>query len=141
MARKRWNIAVTDKVQAQKIAENCGIDPFIAIILMARGCNTPEAVKNFFAGSECLASPFEFKDMDKAVLRIQRAVDEFERIIIYGDYDADGITSTALLYSYLTSIGADVSYYIPEREEGYGLNRDAIDKIREQGTSLDNNCR
>ena len=136
MARKRWNIAATDKQQALQLAESCGIDPFIAIILMARGCSTPDAVKNFFAGSECLASPFELKDMDRAVSRIQRAIDEFEKISIYGDYDADGITSTALLYSYLTSVGADVSYYIPEREDGYGLSRDAIDKIKEQGTSL-----
>ena len=136
MARKKWKIAATDKAQAIALAKHCGIDPFIAIILMARGYNTPEEIKKFFSGDEHLSSPLELKDMDKAVERIQRAVDEFEKIIIYGDYDADGITSTALLYSYLNSIGADVSYYIPEREEGYGLNIKAIDKIKDQGVSL-----
>ena len=82
MARKRWNIASTDKQKALHLAEICGIDPFIAIILMARGCSTPDSIKNFFAGSECVTSPFELKDMESAVSRIQRAIDEFERITI-----------------------------------------------------------
>ncbi len=136
MARKKWNIAPTDKAEALRLAESCGIDPFIVIILMARGCKTPEDIKSFFAGGDCFAPPLELKDMDRAVKRITKAIDGFEKTVIYGDYDADGITSTVLLYSYLTSVGADVSYYIPEREEGYGLNAGAIDKIKEMGASL-----
>mgnify|MGYP002243091698 FL=1 len=64
--------------------------------------------------------------------RIHQALDQFEKICIYGDYDADGVTSTSLLYSYLESLGADVMYYIPEREsEGYGMNIDAVRKLSE----------
>lgn len=64
------------------------------------------------------------RDMDKAVARIRRAVEDFEKIAVYGDYDADGVTATAMLFSYLQAMGADVLYYIPQREgEGYGMNR------------------
>ncbi|MBQ6498363.1 MAG: single-stranded-DNA-specific exonuclease RecJ, partial [Ruminococcus sp.] len=83
------------------------------------------------------ASPFEIKDMDNAVERIQAAVECGERICVYGDFDADGVTSTALLYSYLSDIGADVIYYIPSREsEGYGMNKGAVSKIYERGVKL-----
>ena len=77
------------------------------------------------------------KDMDCAVARIQRAIENFETICVYGDYDADGVTSTAMLYSYLESCGANVMFYIPLREqEGYGLNLEALDQLHEQGVQL-----
>ena len=81
--------------------------------------------------------PLLLPDMEKAVDRIRRAVDEMDRIAVYGDYDADGVTSTAILYSYLESCGADVMFYIPEREgEGYGMNTGAIDTLHERGVRL-----
>ncbi|HAY74030.1 MAG TPA: single-stranded-DNA-specific exonuclease RecJ, partial [Ruminococcaceae bacterium] len=79
----------------------------------------------------------DFPDMYAAVKRIQKALDEFERIAVYGDYDADGVTSTALLYSYLEMQGADVVYYVPNRHtEGYGLSYEAIDKLSMMGVKL-----
>ncbi|MEE0060581.1 MAG: single-stranded-DNA-specific exonuclease RecJ, partial [Acutalibacteraceae bacterium] len=86
---------------------------------------------------EELDDPFLLIDMDKATNRIFKALNNNERICIYGDYDADGVTSTALLYDYLSSLGADVAYYIPSREaEGYGMNNEAIDKIAKAEAKL-----
>lgn len=86
---------------------------------------------------EILNSNKPMKDMDLAVTRIRKAINDEEKIAIYGDYDCDGITSTALLYSYLESEGADISYYIPSREtEGYGLNIDAIKSLKENDIDL-----
>ena len=77
------------------------------------------------------------KDMDKAVQRIHQAIDRFERIAVYGDYDADGVTATSILYSYLSAVGANVMYYIPQREgEGYGMNIQAVEKLRSYDVDL-----
>lgn len=84
-----------------------------------------------------IASPFEIKDMKKGADRILSAIDNDELICVYGDYDADGVTSTALLYSYLETVGANAMYYIPSREtEGYGMNKGAIDILAEKGVKL-----
>ena len=84
-----------------------------------------------------LYNPFLLKDMDKAVNRILSALENKEKIIIYGDYDVDGITSTSILFLFLKENGAIVDYYIPNRmEEGYGLNLEAINKIKDKGTDL-----
>ncbi|MBR6512976.1 MAG: DHH family phosphoesterase, partial [Clostridia bacterium] len=81
--------------------------------------------------------PFLLPDMQKAVDRINDAIFDFEKICIYGDYDADGITSTAVLYSYLEAQGANVTYMLPDRtEDGYGLSRAVVDKIKALGTEL-----
>ena len=83
------------------------------------------------------ADPFDFPDMYKAVRRIKTALDNFERIAVYGDYDADGVTATALLYSYLALQGADVVFAVPNRHtEGYGLSYGAIDNISRMGAKL-----
>lgn len=75
--------------------------------------------------------------MDKAADRVRFAVENGEKICVYGDYDADGVTSTALLYSYLETVGANVMYYIPSREsEGYGMNMSAIDKLNDENVDL-----
>ncbi len=89
-------------------------------------------------GDDELSDPFLLQDMDKAVERIGRAVEEGQKICIYGDYDCDGITSTVLLfYTYLQSIGADVFFYIPDRDrEGYGMNAGAVQAVAAKGTSL-----
>jgi len=84
-----------------------------------------------------LHSPFLMKDMDKAVTRIARALKDRQKIVIYGDYDVDGITGTAILYNFLQELGGDCSYFIPEREkEGYGLNLEAIRQFKEKGAGL-----
>ena len=84
-----------------------------------------------------ICDPFTLPDMEKACERIKSAIDEGEKITIFGDYDADGVTSTALLYSYLSGAGANVDYYIPDRAgEGYGMNVPAIATLKERGTKL-----
>ena len=134
---KQWSIAKFDKDAAGKLAQNSGIAPFLAMLLSIRGFDTAYKIDTFLNDEPQIADPFEIKDMDKAVKRITKAVENFERICVYGDYDADGVTSTALLFSYLEAIDANVMYYIPSREdEGYGLNCNAIDYLKEQNVSL-----
>lgn len=137
MSIKKWCLMPYDKASAENFAEQMGIPLPLAILLQTRGITNTEQAEEFFSQSSPLEDPFSLPDMEKAVERITRALDSFEKIAVYGDYDADGVTSTAMLYSYLESCGADVLYYIPEREgEGYGLNLGAIDTLREQGVRL-----
>lgn len=134
--RKKWVVSPCDRELAADIAENCGIEPFAALLLCARGLTDEFEVESFLFDTE-LIDPFTLPDMEKACERVHKAVDEGERITVFGDYDADGVTSTALMYSFLSSRGAVVDYYIPDRaEEGYGMNNRAIDSLKERGTSL-----
>jgi single-stranded-DNA-specific exonuclease len=118
--------------------EAAGISPLTAATLCARGFDTPEKALHFLSTNPGLMhDPWLLKDMDKAVARIHQAMERTEKIAVFGDYDVDGITSTALLTSYLRSQGCLVIPYIPDRlEEGYGLNPAAIVKLRTQGVSL-----
>lgn len=126
-----------DKEAAARLAEEAGIDPFLALLLTSRGVADLEAAEGFLLSHEPGDDPFGFADMDLAVERIQRAVDEGERIAVYGDYDADGITSTVLLYSYLLSKNANVIYHIPKREgDGYGLGNAALERLAADGVRL-----
>lgn len=130
MSIKRWRVLQHDDSAAAKFAEETGIPRLLAVLLQTRGIADGAAAEDFFSGEPALSDPFAMADMEKAVERINRAVDNFEKIAVYGDYDADGVTATAMLYSYLEACGADVTYYIPEREgEGYGLNMGAIDTL------------
>ena len=137
MAHSKWIVADADKEKASALSEKLNIDPLIAFLLVSRGIDDELNASGFLYGSDAYTSPYSLKDMDKAVERINRALDNSERICVYGDYDCDGVTSTALLFSLLESLGADVIYYIPNRlTEGYGMNMTAIDKIRALGTDL-----
>lgn len=137
MSRKKWMISSADKDLAFDIAEEFGIEPFAALLLVSRGITDDEEINSFFSDSCRLSSPYEIKDMDKAVFRIRTAIEKGEKITVYGDYDADGVTSTALLYRFLDYQGCDVNYYVPDRkDEGYGLNKNAIKKIKDEGTNL-----
>ncbi len=138
MSRKKWIVKSGDKENATKISEALNISPYAALIASTRGINTVEEAKDFFGiGERKSVDPMDFPDMYTAVKRIQKALDDFERIAIYGDYDADGVTSTSLLYSYLEMQGADVVYYVPNRHtEGYGLSYEAIDKLSMMGVKL-----
>lgn len=137
MAFKRWAIAQCDRVKASAISQNLNIDTFVANLLVSRGIDDELAVSEFLSDSRRLVSPFKFTDMEKAARCIKSAVEQGERICIYGDYDCDGVTATALLYTFLESLGADVSYYIPNRlTDGYGMNKSAIDEIKSRGTQL-----
>lgn len=125
---KKWLIRPCDEAAACRISEETGLPEFLARLLAARGMDTPEKASDFLDGDGTVFhDPFLLEDMDRAVERIHRAIREKERILIYGDYDVDGVSSVSALYLYLSGKGADVCYYIPERlEEGYGLNADAL---------------
>lgn len=138
VGRKKWSVSAFDKNLCAEISHQYGVSPFAALIAVAKGMTDESELDEFF-GSEniYLSDPYELPDMEKAVLAIRKAVEEKEKIAVFGDYDADGVTSTALLYLYLKKRGADVIYYIPDRNsEGYGMNGDAIDKIKSQGVKL-----
>lgn len=135
---KVWSVAKVNKERAIAMANKLEIPPLLAMMLDIRGITKEEDVINFLQENKDFSDPFLMKDMDKAVERITTAVENGEKICIYGDYDADGVTSTSLLYSYLSdSLGADVMFYIPTRTgEGYGMNKGAVDKIHSQGVTL-----
>ena len=136
MQMRRWNEAKLDTNLAAELAEACEIHPFLALLLTARGLDTPEEIYSFLIGQEEEVDPFDFADMDKAVTRIRQAIDSHQRVLIYGDYDVDGITSTVLLYTYLQRQGVDVLYAIPSRKDGYGLHASSIEWAAEQGADL-----
>lgn len=135
---KVWSVAKVNKERAIAMASKLEIPPLLAMMLDIRGITKEEDVINFLQENKDFSDPFLMKDMDKAVERITTAVENGEKICIYGDYDADGVTSTSLLYSYLRdSLGADVMFYIPTRTgEGYGMNKSAVDKIHSLGVTL-----
>ena len=135
---KVWSVAKVNKERAIAMANRLEIPPLLAMMLDIRGITKEEDVINFLQENKDFSDPFLMKDMDKAVERITTAVENGEKICVYGDYDADGVTSTSLLYSYLRdSLGADVMFYIPTRTgEGYGMNKGALDKIHSQGVTL-----
>ena len=134
---KNWHLAKLDKVNAQKIACQNNIPFFLAMMLDVRNIVDEKSIHELLSDEFEVSYPFEFIDMDKAVDRIQKAINSEEKICVYGDYDADGVTSTALLYLYLENCEANVIYYIPDRNsEGYGLNFSAIDKLFAEKVSL-----
>lgn len=134
---KRWIIPKTSKDLVKELAAECDIDQFLALIAVARGYTDPVELDAFLSCDDPLDSPYMLADMDKAVAAIRAALDEQKLIAVYGDYDCDGVTATALLYTYLVSIGANVVCYIPNRaDEGYGMNCDSVDKLDGMGVGL-----
>lgn len=134
---KHWKPEQLDKEQVKEIMSEFGLPSIVAMLLSIRGIDSYDKINSFLYEEEELDDPFLMIDMDKATDRIFYALENNQRICIYGDYDADGVTSTALLYDYLSSKGADVIYYIPCREsEGYGMNNNAVDKIAQTDTKL-----
>lgn len=115
-----------------------GVHPIVAKLLVNRGITTVAAGTEFLHGTlDTLLDPFGLKGMTEAVAAIEKALAAKEPIVVYGDYDVDGITATSLLYRFLKKCDAQVSYYIPERQsEGYGLNAEALEHIIEQGAKL-----
>lgn len=137
MILRKWEVRPLDKERAAAFAQTYGVPFFLAMLMNIRGLDDAAHLREFLGEGEPLSDPFLLKDMDKAAARITRAVDNMEKIAVYGDYDADGVTSTAMLYSYLETRGADVIFYIPQREgEGYGMNIGAVEHLKEQGVSL-----
>lgn len=135
---KKWTLKHKGKVKETELSKKINISPEIGQILNNRGINDEKDAEIFMNPSlEYLRNPFLMKDMKKATERIKKAIENKERIYIYGDYDVDGVSSTSILYIYFKSIDYPVKYYIPNRlEEGYGINEDAIRKISNDGCDL-----
>lgn len=136
MSINRWNLDPIDKEIVDTYARKWNISHICAAILYRRGFRENKDIYEFLNCSDSL-NPFDFKDMQKAIDILNRSIKNSEKICIYGDYDADGITATALLYSYFKSKTQNVIYYIPNREtEGYGLNCHAIEKLNDLGIKI-----
>ena len=129
-----WQIKPSAAADEQALAaQGCGV--LLRRVLAARGCDAAAAQKLLGAG-EPLSDPFLMRDMDKAVARIEQAVENEELIVIYGDYDVDGISATAILYECLSSMGAHVRCKLPTRGSGYGLTRTALEALAQKGFKL-----
>ena len=133
-----WTVGAYESEKVNELVSKLSLREFLAKVLVSKGFDTPEKADAYLNSNiSNLADPFLLKDMEKAVERIKKAVSNREKIMIYGDYDVDGITSVAALFRYLTFKGADVCCYIPERvNEGYGLNTLAIEKFAGDGVKL-----
>jgi single-stranded-DNA-specific exonuclease len=134
---KVWKLKPPSPLASQLSVE-AGLTPLQAQLLINRGISDRESVRSFMRPQLAhMADPMLMKDMVEATTIILKAIEDREKITIYGDYDADGLTGTALLLNFFSSIGTPVSYYIPNRlQEGYGLNREALEKIGRSGTNL-----
>lgn len=134
----RWVYREADEELKDRISKELEISPVLATLLVNRGISTSSAASRFIRPYlKDLHDPFSMKGMEQSVTRIIKALKENENIMIYGDYDADGITTSALFVNFFKCLGKEVDFYIPSRfQEGYGLNSDAVKKIHERGTDL-----
>ena len=134
---KVWNIKEYDEEVVLEYCKRYNISKVLAILLINRNISIDDAEKYLNISLDDLYDPFLMKDMDILVDRVLKAKENNEKIMIYGDYDVDGVTSITVLYSFLKEIGIDADYYLPDRmEEGYGLNKDALKHIKDSGYSL-----
>ncbi len=138
--KKIWRILpdFSDRDTVKNISRELNLTSAAAKLLAVRGYSSPEAAKSFI-GKETgmLHDPYLLADMDRAVPRILKAVEAGEKIVVYGDYDVDGVTSVTVVYKYLAGLGADIRYYIPNRiGEGYGVNIDALHGFASEGCTL-----
>lgn len=135
---KQWELREIDTQAATALARDVFVHPLIAHILVARGIGRPEEARTFLAPSfSAMLDPSLLSGMDSAVSRLLAARRNHESVCIYGDYDVDGITGTALLVSFLRRVGFNCRYFIPNRfDDGYGLNSEAIERIIAMGATL-----
>lgn len=135
---KKWQICETDREKIEELKSKYNISELLATILVNKNITTQKEIEEFLNPTRNdFFDPFLINDMDIAVKRIRKAIETQEKVIIYGDYDVDGITSITVLKSFLKDIGLEADYYIPNRlEEGYGLNKNAIDEIAKNKYTL-----
>ena len=135
--QKKWVIKDYDKDQVLKLKNDFKLTDIMSKLLLARDVKYNEIDKFLNGTLKDIKDPYLLKDMNKLVDRIDKAIQDKEKICIYGDYDVDGITSITIMYQFLSSLGADVTYYLPDRLiEGYGVNTSALDVIKKRGVSL-----
>ncbi|HHX18470.1 MAG TPA: single-stranded-DNA-specific exonuclease RecJ [Clostridium sp.] len=136
--KRVWNTSYVPIKKAEKLASDAGISTFLAKIFLSREMDNVEIINKFLNSTlDDLNDPFLLKDMNIAVKRVAKAIEKKEKILIYGDYDVDGVTSTSILYKFLKSQNGNVYYYIPNRfEEGYGFCQSSVEKIIDMQVDL-----
>ena len=135
---KRWKILTASEASVETLHQSLKIHPVLCKIFVQRGLNTFEKAKDFFRPQLTeLHSPWLMKDMEKAVTRVITAINDDEKILVFGDYDVDGTTSVASMYQFLKKIHSNLDFYIPHRyREGYGISKAGIDFAKENGFTL-----
>ncbi|MDZ4807847.1 MAG: single-stranded-DNA-specific exonuclease RecJ [Bacteroidota bacterium] len=136
--KKRWNISIADEEKVKALHQSLKVHPVLCKIFVKRGIETFEQAKKFFRPELTeLHSPWLMKDMEKAVARIITAINDDEKILVFGDYDVDGTTSVASMYQFLKKLHSNLDFYIPHRyREGYGVSKAGIDFGKENGFTL-----
>lgn len=137
-SKKRWRLTTPDEKKVQAVQQELAVSSVLAKILVTRGITDAEQARSFLNMDEtAIHNPFLMKDMDVAVERIRLAIDEQQKIVVYGDYDADGVTSTTVMMTALEDLGADVSFKIPNRfKHGYGPNKELFQQAHDEGANL-----
>ncbi|MGP1365749.1 MAG: single-stranded-DNA-specific exonuclease RecJ [Schwartzia sp. (in: firmicutes)] len=135
---KIWRLSAREEAVEHRLTAEVGVTPLVARLLAQRGITEPEAARRFLhpETEQRYHDPFLLLDMEKAVVRVEKAIAAGEEIAVYGDYDVDGITATTLLLRTLRRLGAKASYYIPVRQEGYGLHEEALRRLAKEGFSV-----
>jgi single-stranded-DNA-specific exonuclease len=139
ITERKWTVhEAGDPEKVGRLATELGVDRVLAELLVQRGVETFEQARRFFRPSlDDLHDPFLMKDMDKAVERLHEAITRGEKILVYGDYDVDGTTAVALVYSFVRRFTKRVEYYIPDRyDEGYGVSYKGLDWASDNGINL-----
>lgn len=136
--KKKWEYYETDETKVKEIAEQFQLPTLVANILVNRNITQKDKIEVFLnPNRNDFYSPYLLNDMEKAVNRIQKAIQEHEKVVIYGDYDVDGITSITVLKRFLAEQQLQADYYVPDRlEEGYGLNKKAMEHLAQKGYQL-----
>ena len=137
MLYRKWKIKQYSRTGVRSLQNRLGIPKLAARVLCSKGITEPEKAQKVFLEDTPLSDPYLMLDMDKAVERITRAIENEEKIVVYGDYDVDGVCSAAVLFSHLENLGANVFYKLPNREtEGYGMNKAVIKRLADLGVGL-----
>ena len=137
MLYRKWHSEQLNMEQVSGLQQSLGISSLLAKVLVSKGATSREKAREMFFETLQLSDPYLMKDMDKAVNRILSAVDNGEKIVIYGDYDVDGVCATATLFTCLENMGANVFYKLPNREkDGYGLNAAILQNLKNKGVDL-----
>lgn len=137
MGFKKWVVKDNDRQLAKELAACCDVEPIVALIAAARGYTDPCDLEQFLSDEPCFSDTYEIADIMHAADILNLAVSENKKIAVYGDYDCDGVTATALMYKYLKGRDADCMYYIPDRfAEGYGMNCAAVKHLHSLGVEV-----
>ena len=137
MGFKKWVVKDTNRELAKQLAYECDVEPIVALIAIARGYTDPCDLEEFLSDEPCFSDSYAIADIMHAADIVNLSIENGKKIAVYGDYDCDGVTATAMLYKYLKGRGSDCIYYIPDRfDEGYGMNCKAVEYLHSLGVEL-----